>query len=622
MSLAAFVPRTSMHLLTAPAIVAVVQLPPTGRPPSPTRPPTGFSSSLRVATPNASPEHPKHPPHLIARMQVLAPPSVAPPPPYASTSSPAPRRAAARSLLDRRPSAQRLLTDAEPSLFVSNVVAAAPPLPFVPLTPIMASPRMTPDLRAPGDYLSRGLPTPSWTSTPPTPPAAPRTLAPSPRTSTSGDARAPAPSNTTYARSTSRTRHARPASVSVFTGPSSSAMDLCDDAPKRPALHSRSVSPPRASSAGEGRRVKRRRTLPNSLSCLSPPPGPVDRACPPPDDDGALQPSLSRTKRGGEEARPRRMFTLGGGDCSDNDADAESSTPPQTQASDAPADDRTRAGARRHHALLELLTTEVGYLLDLRALVSVYLEQLPSVTAPVPMPPRSSPSSLSISSLGLSRPARAQQQQYQQQQAAGLGPPAPDGGGDAPLRRPVFSEADVEAVRRNARELLERHERLVGALEGVLGPRGYAWVFARGRAGREDPPVGAVDEAVAAALEVFLREMPAFAVYEAFCPGHSAAADAARAAQDAHPREWDAFEQRCSLLVAHAFELAPTASPLPPSGSFDSLGRRRRHSMSSLVLPPAPLRASDPLAVAQAMRLKFLDYLIKPVQRICRYPLL
>jgi hypothetical protein len=77
--------------------------------------------------------------------------------------------------------------------------------------------------------------------------------------------------------------------------------------------------------------------------------------------------------------------------------------------------------------------------------------------------------------------------------------------------------------------------------------------------------------------------------------------------------------------------------------------QRRRHSLSSLALPmslsptPVPLShaKSDPLpgkhkrkgsedvsAVSparpgvQAGRLKFLDYLIKPVQRICKYPLL
>lgn len=130
--------------------------------------------------------------------------------------------------------------------------------------------------------------------------------------------------------------------------------------------------------------------------------------------------------------------------------------------------------------------------------------------------------------------------------------------------------------------------------------------------------------------------------------------------------EWDAYEQRCSLRVAYEFELAvqsayptpsrdqltPLASPASSSAS-DALKRKRRHSTSSVnttspqpafsaVPPPlSQLSATSPnksdpsgghkrkgsgsstiAAAGQAGRLKFLDYLIKPVQRICKYPLL
>lgn len=81
-------------------------------------------------------------------------------------------------------------------------------------------------------------------------------------------------------------------------------------------------------------------------------------------------------------ARTRPMFTLGDGDTSDNECDGllESTSKPETPPEEvrSPDDDERhleskKAGVKRYHALLELLSTEVGYLLDLRALVSVSL---------------------------------------------------------------------------------------------------------------------------------------------------------------------------------------------------------------------------------------------------------
>lgn len=125
--------------------------------------------------------------------------------------------------------------------------------------------------------------------------------------------------------------------------------------------------------------------------------------------DGVLLPSLSRTGRSRSvrpknasvsslvvaredstsSARGRRMFIVGDADGSDaeNDrqgrnADVEAGsaegpkeeTPmdePEQQFDVSEREKEARKRTRRYHALLELITTEVGYLLDLRALVSV-----------------------------------------------------------------------------------------------------------------------------------------------------------------------------------------------------------------------------------------------------------
>ena len=112
--------------------------------------------------------------------------------------------------------------------------------------------------------------------------------------------------------------------------------------------------------------------------------------------DDVLLPSLSRTPRnddtyalhtsglgrenslGGSRTRP--VFTFGDGDGSDNEGDgsAESSSKARTPLEEVinTIDDErppegSKAVVKRYHALLELLSTEIGYLLDLRALVSV-----------------------------------------------------------------------------------------------------------------------------------------------------------------------------------------------------------------------------------------------------------
>jgi hypothetical protein len=112
--------------------------------------------------------------------------------------------------------------------------------------------------------------------------------------------------------------------------------------------------------------------------------------------------------------------------------------------------------------------------------------------------------------------------------------------------------------------------------------------------------------------------------------------------------EWEAFEQRSSQLVvdmrnpasrSQTVEEYPSSSPLPMNDT-ENLDRRRKrgHSLSSLdVVSTRSLHVSNTRSNANlkqastdahggrdksGARLAFMDYLIKPVQRICKYPIL
>lgn len=117
--------------------------------------------------------------------------------------------------------------------------------------------------------------------------------------------------------------------------------------------------------------------------------------------------------------------------------------------------------------------------------------------------------------------------------------------------------------------------------------------------------------------------------------------------QRVHSVEWDAFEQSSSQLIidlrkpgsyASTAEGRASTLTLDKVESFEA-HKKRRHSLSSLDGPARSLRlpnmrsstnlkhaaTSPPDAGAgggKNSRLAFMDYLIKPVQRICRYPLL
>jgi RhoGEF domain len=154
-----------------------------------------------------------------------------------------------------------------------------------------------------------------------------------------------------------------------------------------------------------------------------------------------------------------------------------------------------------------------------------------------------------------------------------------------------------------------------------------------------------------------------FNVYEAFCAEHPGAMKIVKSLKRKRPVEWDIFERRCTQLVAanllfpdsssqerdnavekeedtsleercpdaetnaqdeeilHCQQL-PTTSldnnpPLPWSRSHSSHDLAHAAVASSRDIKKENVAERDP-----RLRLQFEDYLIKPVQRICKYPLL
>jgi hypothetical protein len=144
-------------------------------------------------------------------------------------------------------------------------------------------------------------------------------------------------------------------------------------------------------------------------------------------------------------------------------------------------------------------------------------------------------------------------------------------------------------------------------------------------------------------------------VYEAFCAEHPVAIEIVKSLQRKRPVEWDAFERRCIELVAASFVRADDlqgrdsvideedeASPRDrcPDVDTNTRGEELPHSQrpttslsnnqpspqgrprSNDMKRATPTTCKDTKERDPRLRLQFEDYLIKPVQRICKYPLL
>ncbi|KAI6105842.1 hypothetical protein F5141DRAFT_1216572 [Pisolithus sp. B1] len=337
--------------------------------------------------------------------------------------------------------------------------------------------------------------------------------------------------------------------------------------------------------------VKRRASLPPSLVSKPLPPIPV-----PAPSDTSLPATSGRRH---DTFRPRPLFHFGS-DVPEKEG--------HDQPADAPTDAVSKENTRRCHALSELLSTELGYLIDLRILVCVYLRLLPVLVT------RSASASTHASSSNLNSAPFSRTPSLLGISYLGGGPRAPSSHSihgtkllssstqstdcyahnllifqplpvakdkDKSAPRHLFSPSDLDIVTRNADQILELHERLVRRLRAAVAQFGFPmrWDDANDAA-TLDRSTGPADlqRAINAVSTVFIEHEEAATF--ALVPGRL---------------------DSCSGPASRPGEL-----------QFEN------HSISAL---PRVVTATNATGTRRP-RLLFVDYLIKPIQRICKYPLL
>ncbi|KAJ7684014.1 hypothetical protein B0H17DRAFT_1073262 [Mycena rosella] len=353
--------------------------------------------------------------------------------------------------------------------------------------------------------------------------------------------------------------------------------------------------------------------------------GPIPNSAPRPSRPRALSDSsvTSRALTQGEVVAP--VFRV-----------ASPESDPGSEPDDAWDREKEKDDVRKYHALMELLTTEVSYLADLRALFSIYLRNLPTLCRTASPFSRGSssrnnsythlPKTSVLSDHGL-HPLTTLQTKHKL------------------TTRHLFTDREIDLLIRNAEEVLHLHENFVEELRTAMVPLGFPmeWpssvpvdVF------EEKERIRNIDAAVGAVTTKYATEASRFDAYQLFCTGHPEALQVAHRAQRNYPMEWEAYEQHCASLIANIAKEAAGSRPESlrscsegeealPQPLPTSRSRKRTTSLTSIDGAVGKVRAlassksegsADGRRDKPSRPLAFLDYMIKPIQRICKYPLL
>ncbi|KAI0035679.1 hypothetical protein K488DRAFT_68245 [Vararia minispora EC-137] len=306
---------------------------------------------------------------------------------------------------------------------------------------------------------------------------------------------------------------------------------------------------------------------------------------------------------------------------------------------------KRNSSASRYYALLELLHTEARYLHDLRVLVNIYLELLPSLQLPTP---KLSPS---VSSHFLPRSSPSPTSPFKPADTAPADPRVHKRANSASSTNPreskplpsILSTPELDAVRRNARQLLDFHTAFLDRLRSVVvDPRFRIALDNDGHADAwsweaipkwQDSWEPLLNDAIVAVTTLFTTQASLFAVYEPFCSRQHDANEVVAKIATRHKDAWELYERRCAdRLVLERDHRRRRSDSRPSSArlhrsSADLPPRSRRHSVDAVHLASssdaAQGRSTTPDVPKDTRpRLKLVDYLVKPMQRVTRYPLL
>ncbi|KAK8844804.1 hypothetical protein IAR55_006654 [Kwoniella newhampshirensis] len=154
---------------------------------------------------------------------------------------------------------------------------------------------------------------------------------------------------------------------------------------------------------------------------------------------------------------------------------------------------------------------------------------------------------------------------------------------------PMVTERTAKKIARNTEDLYGFHAAFVGKMVEVLKSERVGYGYGQTE---ELDIAGKVDSVSKRIAALFIDNSATFALYREFCAESIVASTLVR--HISNRADYDAFEKRCQIIGAAQ----------PHITLYDLLGEPRS---------PGPHTRS---------RLHFKDYLIMPIQRICRYPLL
>ncbi|ORX35145.1 hypothetical protein BD324DRAFT_652858 [Kockovaella imperatae] len=164
---------------------------------------------------------------------------------------------------------------------------------------------------------------------------------------------------------------------------------------------------------------------------------------------------------------------------------------------------------------------------------------------------------------------------------------------------PGLSEITTRAIARNSDQLLRFHEAFMSRMVLVMVEEGMVPTDMALESGTK------LEKVARRLASLFVDEVAEFSAYNEYCAGSIMAASLVR--RISLRPDYDAFERRCQVIAATL-----------PHRTLADLMIEATSAISPVSAPTSPYETS----LRNRNRLHFRDFLIMPIQRVCRYPLL